>query len=93
MTGKSGSDVTTTAIIGILRFAYILAAELKEANAKIEDLEAAIADANERLKNNQESKEVIQSESPMSSMCDMASHNIIELNLYLVSSNYHLRSV
>ncbi len=29
MAGKSGSDVSTTAIIGILLFAYTLAAELR----------------------------------------------------------------
>lgn len=67
MTGKSGSDVTMTAIIGISLFAYILVVQLKEANAKIEDLELAIADANnewlencgnmERLKAELQSKE------------------------------------
>lgn len=112
VTGKSGSDVNTTAIIGILLVAYIdiLAAQLEEANAKIKDLDLVIADANERLENcgaelqskedqvnqvhalleeNQKSKAVLQSESPMWLMiCDMASYNIIELDLHLVPPNY-----
>ena len=107
MTGKSRSDVTTPAIIRISLFAYFLAAQLKEANAKNEGLDLAIADANERLeKSKQEanevralleeyekSKAVIQCESPMMwPMCDMASYNIIELNLYLAPPSY-LRSV
>jgi hypothetical protein len=107
MTGKSRSDVTTPAIIRISLFAYFLAAQLKEANAKNEGLDLAIADANERLEKskneanelralleeNEKSKAVIQCESPMMwPMCDMASYNIIELNLYLAPPSY-LRSV
>jgi hypothetical protein len=107
MTGKSRSDVTTPAIIRISLFAYFLAAQLKEANAKNEGLDLAIADANERsekskqeanevralLEENEKSKAVIQCESPMMwPMCDMASYNIIELNLYLAPPSY-LRSV
>lgn len=108
MTGKSRSDVTTPAIIRISLFAYFLAVQLEEANAKNEGLELAIADANERLEKskkdqanqvralleeNEKSKAVTQSESPMMwPMCDMASYNIIELNLYLAPPSY-LRSV
>lgn len=51
-------------------------------------LKAELQSKEDLLEKNKESKAVIQSESSIWPMCDMASDSIIELNLYLVPPNY-----